>query len=97
MTSSNADTLTLTSSERASYLRATELLEPTGIKLEVAAGEFAVAKKALGSVPLSQAVDFYIQRHGVSAVPRSIEDVVVELFAAKKSDGLSDLHRLWCK
>jgi hypothetical protein len=55
--------LTLTSADRAAYLRARQLLDPLGVALETAAAQFADARKALADTPLSHAVEFYVKRH----------------------------------
>ena len=60
---SDVDVLTLTSADRAAYLRARQLLDPLGVALETAAAQFADARKALGDTPLSHAVEFYVKRH----------------------------------
>ena len=57
------DVLTLKSADRAAYLRAQQFLDPLGVPIETAAAQFAEAKRALGDVPLSQAVEFYLLRH----------------------------------
>lgn len=90
LTSGDLDVLTLTSADRASYLRARQLLDPLGISLESAAAELAEAKKALGSVPLSRAAEYYLKRHPSNIKPRLVSDVVVELLVSKRGDGLSE-------
>src|SRR5882672_7781846 len=58
--SKDADVLALTSGDRAAYLRARELLGSVGVSIEAAVAQFVEAKKALGQVPLTRAVDYYL-------------------------------------
>ena len=85
----DADVLTLTSADRAAYIRAREALDAVGIPIESAAVEMAQAARRLQGVPLARAVDFYLQRHPVGMKPRTVPEVVAELIEAKKHDGLS--------
>ncbi len=90
LTSGDLDVLTLTSSDRASYLRARQLLDPLGLPLEAAAADYVEAKKALGETPLTRAVEFYLKRHPSNIKPRLVTDVVSDILAAKRGDGLSE-------
>ena len=86
----DSDILTLTSADRAAYLRARQILDAVGVPLEAAAAQFAAAKSALGDTPLSHAVEFYIKRHPTKIAPKRVQDVVAEFMAAKKADGVSN-------
>lgn len=86
----DADVLTLTSADRAAYLRARQLLDPLGVSIEAAAAQFAEAKKLLGDSPLSHAAEFYVKRHPTKIPPRAAKDVMEEMLKAKKGDGLSE-------
>ena len=79
----DADILTLTSADRAAYLRARQILDAVGVPLEAAAAQFAAARAALGDTPLSHAVEFYITRHPTKIDPKRVQDVVAEFMAAK--------------
>jgi hypothetical protein len=92
LASSDADVLTLTSADRAAYLRARQVLEPLNAHIEVAAAQFADATSRLGDVPISHAVDFYLKRHHTKIEPRLVADIVAELISAKVSDGLSERY-----
>ncbi len=72
----DADVLTLTSADRAAYLRARQLLDAVGVPIETAAAEFAHVKKLLGGVPLLQAAEFYLKRHPTQIPPRAVEEVM---------------------
>ena len=60
LTRGDLDVLTLSSDDRASYLRAKNLLDVLDVPLEMAAADYAQARRALGATPLSEAVDFYL-------------------------------------
>jgi integrase len=90
--SKDADVLELKSSDRAAYQRARELLDPLGVGVEMAAAQFADAKTRLGDVPLSRAVDFYLQERPKVKVARTVPEVVAELCDAKEIDRLSHVY-----
>jgi len=89
---SDSDILTLTSADRAAYLRARQLLDPFGLAIETAAAQVADARKLLGDVPLAQAVEFYLKRHPVKLEFKPVQIVVAELLAAKQADGCSERY-----
>jgi integrase len=89
LSKADAGSAGLTKEERASYQRAVALLEAIGVPLELAAAEYADARKRLGPVPLSRAVDYYMQRHPVHIEPKRVEEVVEELLKIKRDDKLS--------
>jgi len=68
------------------------LLDVLNVPLEVAAAQFADAKKALGDTPLSQAVEFYIKRHPTKIEAKTVQEVVAEFLKAKKGDQLSERY-----
>jgi integrase len=87
--SAQGDVLTLSSADRSAYLRAKELLGEVNTPIEVAASQFAAAKKALRNTPLMTAVEFYLKRHPVEIAPKSVQEVVDELIKVKTADKLS--------
>ena len=89
---SDADVLTLSSADRAAYLRARQLLDPIGVAIEAAAAQFAEAKKALGETPLFHAVEFYLKRHPTKMPVKRVADVAAEFLEAKRIDGLSERY-----
>jgi hypothetical protein len=89
LTKGDLDTVTLTRAECAAFARARELLDPIGVALENAAAQFADATRRLGAVPVSRAVDFYLQRHPTEIKARPVQEVIEELIAAKRQDNLS--------
>ena len=89
---SDSDVLTLSSADRAAYLRARQLLDPFGLAIETAAAQAADARKLLGDVPLAQAVEFYLKRHPVKPELKPVKTVAAELLAAKQADGCSERY-----
>lgn len=90
--STNADVLTLTSADRAAYLRARQLLDPIGVGIEMAAAQFADAKARLGNAPLSAVVDYYLRQRPPDPKVRKVADVIEDLVEAKEKDGRSDVY-----
>jgi hypothetical protein len=65
--------------DAASYGRAVELLRPTGVSLEIAAGHFAEAFKILkGDLIVAAAQDF-ARRHAVNRQKKTVRAVVDEI------------------
>jgi integrase len=89
---SDVDVLTLTSADRAAYLRARQLLDPFGLGIETAAAQVAEATKHLGDVPLAEAVGFYLKRHPVKLELKPVSVLVAEMLAAKQADGCSERY-----
>lgn len=82
----------LTAAERMAAARALKLLSAVGVPLELAAAEYASAVKRLGTVSLSQAVDFYLKRHPVDMPAKMVKEVVDEMIQLKRADKLSDRY-----
>ena len=79
----------MTNPEAAAFGRAAELLRPTGISLELAAATVAKAFEILGGDRLIEAATF-LQEHGAGKItPRTIGEVVEELWQAKEARGKS--------
>ena len=68
----DADILTLTSADRAAYLRARQLLDAVGAHIENTAAQFVQAKQLLGEVPLLQAAEYYVKCHPSRIAPRPV-------------------------
>jgi len=90
--SKDADVLALSSGDRAAHLRARELLGSVGVSIEAAVAQFVEAKKALGQVPLTRAVDYYLQRHPKQMEAKTVKEVVDECVAAKRADGMGERY-----
>jgi integrase len=85
--------LTLANGDRLEYLRANEAVTPIGIKLDVAAHEYAAA---VGILPpgttLKEAVQFFRSRSPAVLENRSVRKVANEMLAVKRAAKLSDVH-----
>ena len=86
------EVLKLTDADVAAYRRAVQLLEPTGVALELAAAEFAEAKARLGKRSLAEAVNFFLRHCPASMPSKTVTEVVNELVAAKEADGASEIY-----
>lgn len=84
--------LALTPADRYLYFRVLEILKPTGETLEVAVSTYARAKAKLGARSLEAAVDDYLARYPVDLPKRTAGEVLNELVAAKRADGLSPVY-----
>lgn len=82
--------LKLSNKDRSAYLHALAEIKPTGRSLELAAAEFASAVKLLDhQTSLVEAVRFYLKHHPKSLPKKTIPEIVDEMIAAKKADGMS--------
>ena len=84
--------LTLTSDDRTAYVRALEMLKPSGTPLELAVMQFAETTKLLGGTSLMETAKFYLRHHPRHLPTRTVAEVVEEMLAAKAADGLSPEH-----
>ncbi|MBN2506045.1 MAG: hypothetical protein JXQ71_05070, partial [Verrucomicrobia bacterium] len=84
--------LTLKDDDRLSYVRALDVLKPTGIGIERAAAEFADAHGKLGGRSIAEAVNFFVQRNPTSLPRVSVADAVSRLLQAKRKDGMSEAY-----
>ena len=86
-------TVELSAADRVDADRALTRLKPLGVSLAYCATEYVEARTRLGTVSLSQAVDFYLKRHPVNLKPMKVSEVIKEMLDTKKSDGLSEGYR----
>ena len=82
----------MTNADSAAYCRAIALLAPTGMPLEFVASEYASAFKRLGTVSLSQAVDFFIARNPAGFNSKMAAEVAEEMVKFKREDKLSERY-----
>ena len=75
--------------EAASYGRATELLRPVGIALEVAAGNYAKACEIMGGDFVIEAATYYARHQPGKLTSRTVAETVAELIAHKEGRGKS--------
>ena len=74
------------------YLRALELLKPTGVPLELAAAYFTEAQTKLAGRSLNEAVEYFLKRNP-SAMPRkTVSEIFTEFLTAKQADGVSAVY-----
>ncbi len=88
----DAAALQLNGLDRATYLRARELLQPAGVALDTAAAHFAEAVTILGGDHVLEAVKEYARRHPRSMPQKTVREVVDELVAAKGKANRSAKH-----
>ncbi|HUE37222.1 MAG TPA: hypothetical protein VMO20_07510, partial [Candidatus Acidoferrum sp.] len=85
--------LALTNGDRMTYLRATEALAPTGVKLDAAILDYVSAVKNLPQgATLHEAVDFFRRRNPSALEKRTVRQVADEMLAVKRAAKLSEIH-----
>ena len=84
--------LTLTSKDRTAYVRAMEMLKPSGTPLEMAVMQFVESAKLLDGASMLEASKFYLRHHPRHMPRRSVAEVVEEMLAAKEAEGMSYVH-----
>lgn len=92
MSSGDVQAAMMRNSEAASYGRAIQLLKPTGTSLELAAAGFAKAFEILGRDRVIEAATFF-EKHNPEKLPqKTVQDVVSELIAHRKTNGASEVY-----
>lgn len=89
MNKGEPEVIALTASKRAEFEDAERLLKPLGISVDVAASRFAAAQTKLGSVPLMEAVDFYMKKRPAGVFSKPIPEIILELMAHKRQSLLT--------
>jgi integrase len=84
--------LTLTSEDRTAYVRAMEMLKPSGTPLEIAVMQFVETAKLLDGASMLEAAKFYLRHHPRHLPTRTVPQVVEEMIASKEAEGMSALH-----
>ena len=87
------DALHLKAEDARAYVNATQLVQRTGIPLEVIAKEYVEAWEALGgraSVP--EAAREYAHRHQQNIPKKTVPQAVDEMIALREKDGTSDAY-----
>jgi integrase len=97
MATGDKDVLQLRSSDRAAYLRAVQLLAPSGVPLESAVAQFVEASSILGKTSVVESAKFFVRRNPTILPKKSVREVVDEFLADKQAKGrgeryLSDLR-----
>jgi integrase len=88
--SASGDVLTLTSADRACYLRAKEFSDKAHVPLEVMAARYYRLIQILGDTPPDVAAEYYKKVHPRELPLKSVKTVIDEMLKAKRADGLSD-------
>lgn len=83
ISSGNATGATISNREGASFGRALELLQPTGVVLELAAAHYAEAFKILGGDRIIEAAKEFIRRNPTERPARTVAQVAAELVELK--------------
>ena len=84
--------LTLTSEDRTAYVRAMEMLKPSGTPLEMAVMQFVETAKLLDGASMIEAAKCYLRVHPRHMPTRTVAQVVEEMLVAKEAEGLSEVH-----
>jgi integrase len=85
--------LQLANGDRLEYLRANEVLKPFGVKLDVAAHEYAAARNYLpAGVSLIEAAQSCRIRHDRLIESHTVRKIADEMIAAKRAAKLSEVH-----
>ena len=92
MSIGDQDVLELRSADRAAYLRATQLLRPTGTPLESAIAQFVEARQLLGNHSLVEAARYYVRRDPIALPRKTVREVVDEFLADKEAKGKGDRY-----
>ena len=74
------------------YQRAREAVAPLGLALDTAAIELAHACRLLGDTPVAEAARFYLNHGARHITPRTPAEIVEELIAQKRADGMSERY-----
>jgi integrase len=79
--------------QRVACRRALELLGPTGVPIEVAAGEYArFFQRVGGRATLDQVTSSFEKHNPVGMEPKRVADVIAECLRSKQEDRLSDRY-----
>ena len=76
-------------SDELIYQRAREAIAPLGLALDTAAIELAQARRLLGDTSVAEAARFYLSHGAHHITPRTPAEIVEELIAQKRADGMS--------
>jgi integrase len=86
------DASQMTGRDRLIYGRSLEAIRILNLPLDAAAHDYASARKALGSVPLADAVTFFIRHHGGTIQRLAVAEGVDAFLKDKTEQGLSKVY-----
>ncbi len=92
MSAGQAQVLSLTSTERESYLHAKRALARIGVPLHDAIQDYVAAREILKNEPLLPAVRFYAEHGHQRLTKKSVEEVVADFLKIRKQDGCSERY-----
>ena len=78
--------------DRASAAKVLGWLKPLGLSLELVVAEALDARKRLGPVTISRAVDSHLKRFPQNMPSKLVKEVVEEMISVKRADKLSDRY-----
>jgi integrase len=78
--------------DRASAAKVLGWLKPLGLSLELVVAEALDARKRLGPVTISRAVDSHLKRYPQNMPSKMVKEVVEEMIGIKRADKLSDRY-----
>jgi hypothetical protein len=82
----------MSGTDRLIYARAHEAVAPLGLALDTAAIELAQTQKLLGDTSLAEAARFYLNHSARHIIPKTPAEIVEELIAQKRADGMSERY-----
>src|SRR4030095_4060390 len=82
----------LTGQDRQLFVAAVDALKPTGVSLDIAAREFAVAFEILGHDAIIEAARFYRKHVDTDLPDITATDALARFSEAKTSEGMSPLY-----
>ena len=88
----DVDAVQLTGRDRLTYGLALEAVKPFGAPLDVAAIEYAEAKKLLGGHSLIEAARIYMRHHGRGIAAKPVPEATIDFRQSKADAGRSELY-----
>lgn len=88
----DVDAVQLTGRDRLTYGRALDAVKPFGAPLDVAAIEYAEAKKLLGGHSLIEAARIYMRHHGQGIAAKPVPEATIDFRQSKADAGRSELY-----
>lgn len=85
--------LALGPADLGSYMRAREVLLPTGIPIELAAAEYASAHAKLGGRSIAEAIDFFLENRPAGISNKTVPEIVAEML--DRQDQAAEVGERW--
>ena len=90
--SAGEGTIRMSRADELIYQRAREAVAPLGLELDTAAIELVQARRLLGDTPIAEAARFYLNHGARHITPKTPAEIVEELIAQKRADGMSERY-----